>query len=150
MDVIKAGGVVSLSTALENSDCKLQIAVCMALSRLLQEPEGQASITKQSKAVMFKLNEMLLSPDINVCRIAAYTLSISSQNEVHAVNACNLGAIDSLIQLAKQSGKKSTKFAQDALEKLLNHRKLKLIRFVSKILASKSPVKHKLYHRWIL
>jgi hypothetical protein len=46
--------------------------------------------------------------------------------DVNAINACSLGAIDGLLQLSKQSNKKSTQFAIEGLEKLLNFSKVQI------------------------
>jgi hypothetical protein len=123
LDVIKAGAVSYLVTILDQQDTKVQAAACMSLSRLLQENEGQTALGKQAKTLITKLVEYLQSQDLNLCRVATYLLTIACQVEANAVQACSIGAVDYLIQLVKQAGKKTTKFAQEGLEKLLNHRK---------------------------
>jgi hypothetical protein len=91
--------------------------------------DAQAALAKAPKSIT-RIVELLQSTDINVCRNAAYTLSIAAQNgknvkiklETNALNACQFGAVDGLLQLCKDGAKKSKKFASEALEKLLNYR----------------------------
>ncbi|KAJ3369243.1 Armadillo repeat-containing protein 3 [Kappamyces sp. JEL0680] len=118
-EIVKLNAVHQLIGALDSQDPKIQCAACLALSRLLLEADAQTSLSKSPK-VLTRLVELLHSQDTNVCRNVSYTLSIAAQNETNATIACQGGAIDALIQLSKDSAKKSKKFASEALEKLLN------------------------------
>ena len=87
---------------------------------------------------MNKMVNLINSPEISVCRNATYALTAAAQNgkkyyflsnnyiDANAISACNVGAIDALIQLSKDNVRRSKKFAAEALEKLLNYRKLGL------------------------
>jgi hypothetical protein len=134
-DIVKASAVSHLVTTLDQNDPKVQAAACMTLSRLLQENEGQVALGKQSKTLITKLVEYLQSQDLNLCRVATYLLTIACQVEANAVQACSIGAIDYLIQLVKQPGKKTAKFAQEGLERLLNYRTRFSCRYHREVLA---------------
>ncbi|KAJ2997461.1 Armadillo repeat-containing protein 3 [Globomyces sp. JEL0801] len=118
-EAIKAGAISAICQTLDSVDYRVQSVACMALGRLNQEYDGQVAFSKVPKA-MNRLVELLGSPDINVCRNATYVISVASQYETNAINACSAGAIDLMVELSKQAAKRSTKFATDALEKLLN------------------------------
>jgi hypothetical protein len=137
-DIIKSGAVNGLVGILEIQDTRVQAASCMALTRLLQETEGQNAVTKQANVLIGTLLEFLQSPDIHLCKIATYLLPISCQVESNAIHACSMGAIELLIQLSKQPAKKVTKFALEALEKLLNYRIFNSPRRYCKVLVNKS------------
>lgn len=70
---------------------------------------------------MNRLVMLLQSPDINVCRNAAFTIATAAHNEHNAIMACQVGAVDALVQLSKETAKRSKKFATEALEKILNY-----------------------------
>ncbi|KAJ3275049.1 Armadillo repeat-containing protein 3 [Terramyces sp. JEL0728] len=119
-EIVKCGVIPLLASVLESDDVRVQSAVCIAISVLCQDADGQATLSKSSKVVP-RLVNLLSSTDLNVCRNAAYSLSVICQLETNSVAACSTGAIDSLMQLSRQAAKKSTKFAADALEKILNY-----------------------------
>ncbi|KAL2916491.1 hypothetical protein HK105_203924 [Polyrhizophydium stewartii] len=121
-EVIKQGGIQAMLAALEKPDSRMQAMLCLSLARSLQEPDGQMVLAKPPGAKgLTKLVELLGSRDISLCRNAAYALSNATLHEPNAVTACNAGALEALLALSKEKLKSSTRFAAEAMEKLLNH-----------------------------
>ncbi|KAJ3257929.1 Armadillo repeat-containing protein 3 [Boothiomyces macroporosus] len=105
-EIVKSGIIPLLVAVLESDDARVHSSVCLAIAVICQDVS------------------LLSSTDLNVCRNAAYSLSVICQYEPNSISACSTGALEALLQLSKQAAKKSTKFAADALEKILNYRKL--------------------------
>jgi hypothetical protein len=78
-----------------------------------------------------------LSSDVDeVCRNAAWVLSCGALSGEVALEACSIGALEALMKLSSSDRKSSSKFASDALEKILNYRKFSFnSRSSSKVLA---------------
>ncbi|KAJ3162947.1 Armadillo repeat-containing protein 3, partial [Irineochytrium annulatum] len=112
-DIVKQGGVPALIALLYKPEAKVQSAGALALSRLMQDDKKAEAIGR--------LVALLSSKDISVSRNAAYALANAAQLEATALLACQQGAIEALLNLSRESLKNSSKFANDALDKLLNH-----------------------------
>jgi armadillo repeat-containing protein 3 len=111
--------------------------------------EARVALHKDKKLDgIVKLISLLNSKDVNVCRNAAYVLSAAAQYgistyplhlswlilkkylpEPNAISACQNGAIEALITLGKDQLRNSTRFASDALDRLLNYRMCKSLVF---------------------
>ncbi|KAJ3331022.1 Eukaryotic translation initiation factor 2B, subunit 4 delta, 67kDa [Blyttiomyces sp. JEL0837] len=121
-DIVKQGGVLALLASLGRPDPKIQSAASLALARCFQDAEARAVLSKDKKFDgIGKLIAMLGAKDLKVARQAAYALSYASQYEPNALAACQQGAIEALIALIKDPVKNASKFATDALDKLLNY-----------------------------
>ncbi|KAJ3037305.1 Armadillo repeat-containing protein 3 [Rhizophlyctis rosea] len=121
-DILKHGGIHALVTALAKGDLKVQATALLALARCMHDAESRIALSKEpQEAGIGRAIELLESKDITVCRNAAYAISNAAQYEPNAVAACAAGALQAMINLMNDTGRNATKFATDALEKLLNY-----------------------------
>ena len=69
-----------------------------------------------------KIIDLLDSKDNDVCRNASWTLSSAAVHKSIVLEACHMGVIEALLKLTHSISISS--FADDALGKILKHRKL--------------------------
>ncbi|KAJ3020782.1 Armadillo repeat-containing protein 3 [Thoreauomyces humboldtii] len=121
-DLIKANAVHSLIMVLQRPDTKLQSVCALALARLMQDGDGRTALTREPpERGLNRLIELIGSKDLSVCKNAAYAVSIASQSDSIATASCRSGALEALIDLSNDKVRHAPRFANDALEKLLNH-----------------------------
>ncbi|KAJ3109817.1 Armadillo repeat-containing protein 3 [Phlyctochytrium planicorne] len=122
VEIIKHGGVAGLIGLLQKSDTKILSSASVALARIMQEADGRVLLSKDKKIdAIPRLISLVSSKDVSTARNAAYALSTAAQLETNALCACQNGAIEALLQLARDPLKCASKFAMDALDKLLNY-----------------------------
>ncbi|KAJ3050913.1 Armadillo repeat-containing protein 3 [Rhizophlyctis rosea] len=121
-DILKHNGVHALVTALAKTDVKAEATALLALARCMHDADSRVALSKEPlEGGIGRAIELLGSKDITVCRNAAYAISNAAQYEPNAVAACGAGALQAMINLTNDTGRNASKFATDALEKLLNY-----------------------------